>query len=98
MAPSSVRVPIRVGKAKQGPNHALGGLVEGEALQAGLVIQPALDQHLQQSDAEFGLAFGLFLDFGGGPGHQRDVIQRHGALGMLKAADQGTLAKEIVWC
>ena len=89
-------VPIRVGKAQQGANHALGGLIEGEALQAGLIVQPALDQHLHQSDAEFGLAFGLFLDFGGSPGHQRDVIERHGALRVLEAADQGTLAQEIV--
>src|SRR5258708_6797461 len=50
-----------IGEAEQGANHALRGFVEGETLQASLVIQTALDEHLHQSDAEFGLALGLFL-------------------------------------
>src|SRR5260370_457626 len=78
-----------IGKAEEGADDTLGGFVEGEALQSSLIVQAALYEHLNQSDAQFGLALGLFLDFAGGPGHQGDVIQREGDLGRLSSAEQG---------
>ena len=52
-----------LGKTQQGADDALRGLVEREALQPLLVIEAALDQHLQQGDAEARLPLDLFLDF-----------------------------------
>ena len=96
MEPSSVRVPEPVGEAQEGADDALGGFVEGEALQPLLVVQAALDEHLQQSDAEAGLPLDLFLDLAAAPGHEGDVVERERPLGVLAGSEQGTLAEEIV--
>ena len=73
---------------QQGADHALRSLIEGEALQPCLIIEPALDQHLQQRDPEFGLAFGLFLDLPAGPRHQGHIVERHGPFGILCCSEQ----------
>src|SRR5256885_204410 len=58
-----------VGKAEQGTDDALGCFVQREALQALLVIEAALDEHLEEGDAESRLALDLFFDFSAAPGH-----------------------------
>ena len=96
MEPSSVRVPEPVGEPQQGADHALRGLIEGEALQPLLVVESAFDQHLQQRDAEARLPFDLLLDLAAGPGHEGDVVERKRPFGILAGAEQGALAEEVV--
>src|SRR5581483_11371451 len=88
--------PHAFGKAQERPDEALRRLIEREALQAGLVLEAALDEHLDERDAEFRLALRLFLDFGGGPRHQRHVIKSDGPLASMEAPEKRAFPEEIV--
>jgi len=85
-----------VGEAQKRAHYAFRGLIEGEALQPVLIIQPALDQHLQQRDAEARLAFDLFLDFLSRPGHQGNGVEGDSALVVVGFSQQRVLTEEVV--
>jgi len=54
---------------QQAAHETFRGLIQGEALQASLVFEAALHEHLDKRQAEFRLALRLFLDFLRGPRH-----------------------------
>jgi len=88
--------PEPLGKPEQRTHDALGGFVERETLQPLLVIEAALDEHLQERDAEPGLPLDLLLDLSRCPRHEGDVIERERALGVLAGSQEGALAEEVV--